>query len=130
MKKTGIVIANVDELPHSPVRIRSTGEHLTDSFDLTAFGDLTRFSVRHERLPAGHSASSAHAHSTREELVFVLRGTPSLAFGDETHVLGPGDFVAIAPGGAMHRLFNESAADAEYLLVASVEQGDVVRFAK
>lgn len=108
-------------------RIVSTGEPLTEYLALTQ--SLKKFVVRHEQLPAGRRASSAHAHSHKEEFVFVLGGTLKAWIDGEAHVLGPGDYAEFAAAtGVPHYLYNDGDTHTEYLMVTSVDGDDVVTY--
>jgi len=119
---------NAATTTHEPCRIRSTGEELSLSADLTA-GALRHFVVRHDVLAPKRRASSSHSHSAREELVFVLRGKLTLSIDGVTQLLVAGDYAAIPASGPHHFLVNESDEPAEWLTVASNVDGDVVSYA-
>jgi len=71
------------------------------------------------------AASGAHAHSLREEIVIVLRGSVVARDGDESATLRAGEFVAFYPGkSTFHYLENTSGEDAELLVVSSTDKED------
>lgn len=107
-------------------RIRSTGEALSESAELT---DLSHFVVRYNVLPVGKRASSAHSHSHQEEFFFVLVGTPTLWTDGKSENLKPGDYVSLAAGTeAKHFLKNDGPEEVCYLSVASKSPEDVVGY--
>ena len=58
-------------------------------------GEQTAFHVRYFEIePGGFSSLEHHAH---EHVVFVLRGRGEVRLGAETHALGFGDVVYVAP---------------------------------
>jgi ribulose-bisphosphate carboxylase large chain len=59
-------------------------------------GESTRFHVRYFEIEAGgHSSLERHQH---EHVVIPLRGTGEVRLGCETHSVGFGDTVYVAPG--------------------------------
>ena len=58
-------------------------------------------------LPPGEAAYPYHYHHSDEELVFVIRGRPTLRASDGTHELEEGDVVRFVLGEAgAHQLLN------------------------
>jgi uncharacterized cupin superfamily protein len=86
--------------------------------------------VHHEQLPPGRRASSPHSHSHKEEIVIVLGGAPRVWIHGTFHDLAPGDYIAFEPGtGIAHTITNDhSDVAAEYLVIASIEEDDVVTY--
>jgi uncharacterized cupin superfamily protein len=110
---------NVADLPHRELATRS-GELLSHSAVLTEMIGLKDVFVHHEILPAGRRASSPHAHSHQEEMVFVLSGEIRAHCRGETHVLKPGDFYGFPPGEEnTHFVENASHEEARFLVIAS-----------
>lgn len=123
-------IGSVHEGARETCRIRSTGEPLGEVLELTRSAALRRFVVYHERLPPGRRASSPHAHSHKEEHVFVLSGSLHVSIDGELYPLTHGDYVNFAAAtGIVHYILNNGAEAAEYLMVASIEEDDVVDYA-
>ena len=99
--------------------------------NLTDAAALQSFVVYHERLPAGRRASSAHSHSLREELIFILRGAPKVSINGVRRSLAPGDYVVFPAGtGTSHFLYNDGAEDAEYIMVASRQERDTITYTR
>lgn len=122
-------IGNVLSAPRETCRIGAAGEAASESADLTSPGGISQFVVRHELLPAGRRASSAHSHSSREEFVFALQGALKIWIDGASYPLVPGDYVALPAGkNAVHYLYNDSDQDAAYLLIATTPQDDAVTY--
>jgi uncharacterized cupin superfamily protein len=118
-------VTNLPEAPHEPCRIRRTGEELGLVAMLGAGAGLHRLRVQHEILVKGRRSSSPHAHTTREEVFYVLSGTPRLWLDGRIVELRPGDCVVVPAGtGQAHTLINDSGRDAELLTIATQEDGD------
>ena len=79
---------------------------------------LSHFGVSITRLPPGQRSCFPHAHSSDDELVYVLEGAPDMWIDGELHRLGPGDVVGFKAGtGIAHVLINNSRKDVRYLVV-------------
>jgi uncharacterized cupin superfamily protein len=116
-------ITNASEAPREAMRIRRTGELLGLVAPLGP--NLRHLRAQHEVLPPGRRSSSPHAHTTREELVYVLDGTPDLWIDGELYPLRPGDVVSLAAGtGITHTLINNSERDAVLFVVATMPDDD------
>jgi len=110
-------------------RIRSTGELLGEILDLTAGSAIRGFGVQHERLPPRRRSSSTHAHSHKEEFVYVLRGRPLVSIDGDTRRLQPNDAVAFAAGtGIAHAIVNDTDETVEFLVVSTNSPEDVVTY--
>lgn len=120
MVHTNMVHEHIDSVPERELVVRRTGENLTLAKSLSdAFG-LTDLLVHQEVLLPGRRASSFHVHSEKEEIFYVLTGTPSLLVGEDVTDLQPGDFVGFAPSEhAPHMLFNRSAEPATVLTIGT-----------
>lgn len=120
-------VGNIASAFRETCRIRSTGEALGESANLTDSFGLQHFVVYHDILPVGHRASSPHSHSAREEFFFILAGTPKLWIDGNVRELRSGDYVPLPAGtGTMHYLYNEGPSEAQYLMIASLPSNDIV----
>ncbi len=63
---------------------------------------LRRVAVVHARVPAGKESFVHHVHLRDEEWLYVLSGRGVAEIGDESHEIGPGDFVGFPGGGPGH----------------------------
>ncbi len=119
------MVQRIDSVPERELTVSKTGEKLTLAKSLSdAFG-LTQLLVHQEVLLPGRRASSFHYHSEKEEIFYVLSGTPSLLIGEEVTDLEPGDFVGFAPSErAPHMLFNRSAEPATVLTIGTNPPAD------
>ncbi len=111
-------IVNSEQLPHqNSIRV-STGEILGSLANLSQSTGLQDLSIHHEILPPGHRSSPPHCHSQKEELVYVLDGTPSAWIDGEFYTLRAGDTVGFPPGVA-HMIVNQSGSLATLLVVST-----------
>lgn len=111
----------------APMTVARTGEALADTAILVAQPGLR---VAHDVLPPGRRSASPHAHTTQDEVHYVLCGTPDLWLDGTLHRLQPGDAVFCRAGsGEAHTLVNHTAEDVHVLTVARLEPDDEVRYA-
>jgi uncharacterized cupin superfamily protein len=70
-----------------------------------------------------------HAHFGVEEVVVVLRGTPTLRSTEGERKLAEGEVVACPPGRAgAHQLINRSDSVVRYLMISSKALADVIEY--
>jgi len=122
---------SVSELDHVELRSKSTDERFSLSAILTDSCGFKDLFVHHEIIPAGRRSSSPHAHSRREEMIYVLSGTVIAHCGSQVHELGAGDFFGFKPGTLdTHYVENRSAEEARILVIATNPKGDEVVYGK
>jgi uncharacterized cupin superfamily protein len=91
---------------------------LADMFGLKNFGvNLTRLA------PGGESAL-LHRHSTQDELVYILEGTPTLVTDRGEVQLAPGMCAGFPAAGLAHQLVNRTDSDVVYLEIGDRTPGD------
>ena len=98
---------------------RKLGEH---------FG-LTNFGVNLTQLLPGAASALLHHHTTQDEFIHVLEGSPTLIVGHEEFVLKPGDCYGFPAGtGQGHQLVNRSTAPVTYLEIGDRTPGDLAEY--
>lgn len=123
-----------------------TERDLGDVFGIQASraGGAKALMVNYDRLVPGGETAPLHWHSADEELVFVLKGAPTLrqlrgrldkkvpdfeGATEERVQLAPGDVVHFGPQRPLaHQLLNESDADCVLLVVGTDDPQDVCLF--
>jgi uncharacterized cupin superfamily protein len=89
----------------------------------------TRVGVSVYELDPGKKNLPYHAHFGVEEVVVVLRGTPTLRSPEGERELAEGEVVACPPGHAgAHQLINRSDAVARFLILSSKAPADVIEY--
>ncbi|MBL8935639.1 MAG: cupin domain-containing protein [Archangium sp.] len=89
---------------------------------------LTHFGVNLTTLAPGAQSALLHAHSSQQEFLYVLEGTPTLVTGSGEHVLSAGMCVGFTPETGAHQVVNRSAAKVVYLEVGDRSAGDTVEY--
>ena len=118
-----------------PVNENVFGDAWDDGEDWSGGGALSKRLPRGEVLGAtlyelgSGNFTVYHFHHGAEELLVVLRGTPTLRTPDGERVLAEGDVVHFpaGPDGA-HALRNDSGAPARFLLVSDHPSPEVVEY--
>jgi uncharacterized cupin superfamily protein len=112
-------IVNSNELPRDNAQRVSTGEILGSLVNLSQTTGLKDLSIHHEILPPGHRSSPPHKHTQKEELVYVIGGTPTVWIEGEVRDLRPGDAVGF-PTDVAHMVLNRSTTPAELIVVSTL----------
>ena len=86
---------------------------------------LRNFGVNLTRLAPGAVSALRHAHSTQDEFVYILQGSPTLHTDEGRSQLAPGMCAGFrAATGNGHRLLNETGEEVIYLEVGDRLPGD------
>ncbi|MEQ1600660.1 MAG: cupin domain-containing protein [Methylophilaceae bacterium] len=118
---------HINQLQSRQLLAKATGEPLSLVKSLSAAFALKNVQIHHETLLVGTKASSAHFHTQKEELIFVLTGNPSARINGEVLRLKPGDALGFAAGiGFAHYVFNDMDKPASYLSVGTNAEADEV----
>lgn len=89
----------------------------------------TRVGVTVYELDPGRKNLPYHAHFGIEELVVVLRGSPTLRSPEGERTLEEGEVVAFPPGRAgAHQLINRGECVARFLMLSSKASADLIEY--
>jgi uncharacterized cupin superfamily protein len=89
----------------------------------------TRVGVTVYELDPGRKNLPYHAHFGIEEVIVVLRGTPTLRSPDGERTLEEGEVVACPPGRAgAHQLINRGDSVARFLMISSKASADLIEY--
>jgi uncharacterized cupin superfamily protein len=98
-----------------------TKRKLGDVFGLKNFG------VNLTHLEPGAASAILHSHALQDEFVYVLEGTPTVAFGDKEYQLSPGDCMGFKAGtGVAHQIVNRTSGLVAYLEIGDRTPGETV----
>jgi uncharacterized cupin superfamily protein len=85
--------------------------------------------VHHEVLAPGRRASTPHYHTEREEICYVLEGTPTVHMGARAMQLKAGDCVGFTPDlKEPHYIENRSCEEVKLLVICSNPESDQTVF--
>ena len=94
-----------------------------DEFQLTLLAQTPEMNIRLNKL---QGRIKRHAHPQSNHFLYLIKGQIELTVGDETKVVGAGDFITI-PRGTPHAMKRVVDSEALFLDVASPpDVGDVV----
>jgi uncharacterized cupin superfamily protein len=81
-------------------------------------------------VPPGKRSCPFHSHRGEEEMFFIVRGTGTLRYGNETRKLRAGDVVCCPVGGpeTAHQIVNDSDAELAYLSVSTMMPVEVCEY--
>ncbi|MEI6737308.1 MAG: cupin domain-containing protein [Pseudomonadota bacterium] len=81
-------------------------------------------------VPPGKRSCPFHSHRAEEEMFFIVKGSGTLRYGDETRKIRAGDFISCPTGGAetAHQIINDSAADIAYISVSTMMPAEVCEY--
>lgn len=116
---------NVRKTEHTSL-VTPEGETLSNSLVLTNFFNFKDLFVHHEILDPGKRASRAHAHSHREEMIFILSGKCEINQGGIKAVLEEGDFVGVLPNSEPYFISNNFKDEVKFLVICSNPKEDQV----
>jgi uncharacterized cupin superfamily protein len=69
-----------------------------------------------------------HAHKYEDEAIYVLSGHGTEIIGDQTHKIGPGDFIGLPAGGPAHETINDGSEPLVCLVIGQRLAQDVVDY--
>jgi len=81
-------------------------------------------------VPPGKRSCPFHSHRGEEEMFFIVRGTGTLRYGDETRKIRAGDVICCPTGGpeTAHQIINDSEAELAYLSISTMLPAEVCEY--
>jgi uncharacterized cupin superfamily protein len=78
----------------------------------------------------GKRACPYHSHRGEEEMFFIVRGTGTLRYGDETRTIRAGDVICCPTGGpeTAHQIINDSDAELAYLSISTMMPAEICEY--
>ena len=77
---------------------------------------LTRLGIHHSIVAPGDWTTELHAHEFCDEFVYILSGHAALYLDEETHEVGPGDFIGLPSRRGAHTMKNTGSDPLVYLI--------------
>ena len=81
---------------------------------------LTTLGVNIFTVAPGDKSTEYHVHACEDAAVYVLRGIGTARTGDDTHPVGPGDFIGYPKGGPAHEICNTGDGSTGEKIMAEV----------
>lgn len=116
---------NTENLPHRELQ-SSAGEIYSLSAAITETFGFKDLVVHHEILPPGRRASASHSHTLKEEMIYVIEGSPTVVLNGEAIKMNPGDSFGFKPSGKdFHTLENRTQTQVRILVISSRPPNDL-----
>ena len=81
-------------------------------------------------VPPGKASCPFHSHRAEEEMFYIVKGTGTLRYGDETRKVRAGDFICCPTGGpeTAHQIVNDSREELAYISVSTMMPAEVCEY--
>ena len=81
-------------------------------------------------VPPGKRSCPFHSHRANEEMFFIIAGTGTLRYGDESRPIRVGDVICCPIGGpeTAHQIVNDSDAELRYLSVSTMIDPEICEY--
>ena len=81
-------------------------------------------------VPPGKRSCPFHSHRAEEEMFFIVRGTGTLRYGNETRMIRAGDVICCPTGGpeTAHQIINDSDAELAYLSISTMQKVEICEY--
>lgn len=76
----------------------------------------------------GDRSTEFHVHHYEEECIYVLSGRATAVIGEESHAIGPGDFIGCPCNGVAHEMVNDGAEPLVCLVVGQRLTQDITDY--
>lgn len=122
-------IANIKNTISRTILSKNTGETFSDVKSLNEPFSINSLLVHEETLLPGKRNSSAHYHSHKDEIFYVLEGKPTLVVNGNKTILTKGDYSGFPAGSKKsHMLINESDKSAIILTIGTNPEEDQIHY--
>ncbi|APV49989.1 hypothetical protein BWI17_10005 [Betaproteobacteria bacterium GR16-43] len=121
-------VVNIDELKLEPFeqgdQYRSEGARIGPMLGAKDLG------YSYDVVPPGKRSCPFHSHHGEEEMFFIVKGTGTLRYGQETRKVRAGDFICCPTGGpdTAHQIVNDSDAPLAYISVSTMLPAEVCEY--
>ena len=81
-------------------------------------------------VPPGKRSCPFHSHRGEEEMFFIVRGSGTLRYGDETRAIRAGDVICCPTGGpeTAHQIINDSDGELAYLSISTMMPAEICEY--
>ena len=81
-------------------------------------------------VPPGKCSCPFHSHRGEEEMFFIVSGTGTLRYGNESRKIRAGDVIGCPTGGpeTAHQIVNDSDAELRYLSVSTMADPEICEY--
>ena len=124
------MIYHSTEIPAKTLISQRTAEVFGTHHTVSKHAGFKKLFSSLEILPPGRKSSSPHYPTTKEEIIYILEGEPTVLINDTARKAKAGDFVCFPPDAKnMHQIFNETAIACKFIVMsAGSEQDETIYF--
>ena len=81
-------------------------------------------------VPPGKRSCPFHSHRGEEEMFFIVKGSGTLRYGNESRKVRAGDFICCPTGGpeSAHQIVNDSGAELAYISVSTMRDAEICEY--
>ena len=121
-------VVNIDELKLEHFEKGET--FASDGVRVGALLGAKDLGYSYDVVPPGKRSCPFHSHRAEEEMFFVVRGTGTLRYGEETRKIRAGDFICCPTGGpeSAHQIVNDSDAELAYISISTMMPAEVCEY--
>jgi uncharacterized cupin superfamily protein len=121
-------VVNIDQL-----KLEHFAQGDTFECDALRIGPLLgakNLGYSYDVVPPGKRSCPFHSHRGDEEMFFIVKGSGTLRYGDETRTIRAGDVICCPTGGpdTAHQIVNDSDAELTYLSVSTMMPVEVCEY--
>ena len=120
-------VINIDELK---LEHFEKGKFVSDAARIGPKIGAKDLGYSYDVVPPGRISCPFHSHRAEEEMFFIVRGTGTLRYGDETRKVRAGDFICCPVGGpeTAHQIVNDSGEELAYISVSTMMPAEVCEY--
>lgn len=89
---------------------------------------LTSLGIHMVRVEPNEETTEHHNHEFSDEFIYILSGEATLTIGEESSIIGPGDFIGFPMNGPTHSMKNTGDLDLVYLMGGGRPEFDVCNY--
>ena len=121
-------VVNIDELKLE--HFQKGEQYESDAVRIGPLLGATDLGYSYDVVPPGKRACPFHSHRAEEEMFFIVSGTGTLRYGDETRKIRAGDVICCPTGGpeTAHQIVNDSGAPLTYLSISTMMPAEVCEY--
>ncbi len=121
-------VANVDDVPLE--HFEFGGKFASDAVRIGALLGARDLGYSYDVVQPGKASCPFHSHRAEEEMFFIVKGSGTLRYGNETRKVRAGDVICCPTGGpeTAHQIVNDSDAPLAYLSVSTMMPAEVCEY--
>ncbi|HVS24128.1 MAG TPA: cupin domain-containing protein [Gammaproteobacteria bacterium] len=121
-------VVNIDELKLE--HFQKGDKFATDAVRIGPLLGASDLGYSYDVVPPGKCSCPFHSHRGEEEMFFIVKGTGTLRYGNETRKIRAGDVICCPTGGpeTAHQILNDSDAPLAYLSISTMMPAEVCEY--